>query len=215
MAELLVVRHGQASFGSDNYDRLSALGETQARALGQLLRDLDWVPDRLVTGTLERQRETLRHMGFDAGDTHAGWNEYDFHDLLRVRYDGTPPDPVLGDRKTHFRTLRETVFQWQDGGLQGARETWDHFTARVASAQADACRPGAERILVVSSGGVIGQMTATQMQAPKRMMMTLNLQVKNTAMTRLVGGGDRWFLHEFNATPHFSTPQGAELLSYS
>ena len=35
MSTLYLVRHGQASFGTDNYDRLSAIGEEQARELGR------------------------------------------------------------------------------------------------------------------------------------------------------------------------------------
>jgi hypothetical protein len=45
--------------------------------------------------------------------------------------------------------------------------------------------------------------------------MELNLQIKNTAMTRFMFKGARCSLSEFNATPHFMTPQGAKLLSYS
>ena len=49
MSELLVIRHGQASFGQDNYDVLSDLGHRQSKAVGALLREMGWVPDRLVT----------------------------------------------------------------------------------------------------------------------------------------------------------------------
>ena len=40
MAELLVIRHGQASFGQDDYDVLSDLGHQQSRAVGALLREM-------------------------------------------------------------------------------------------------------------------------------------------------------------------------------
>lgn len=216
MAELLVVRHAQASFGADNYDALSDLGHKQAAHLGAFLRRSGWQPDRLITGTLRRQHETLASMGFDAApEQHPGWNEYDFHDLLAVRFGGTIPDDVRGDRRTHFRTLRETIFEWQAGGLAGARETWQEFTARVADARRCATRTTAERVLVISSGGVIGQLVADCLQAPPRQMMQLNLQVKNTSMHRFIFSGDRFFLHEFNATPHFASPEGAALLTYS
>lgn len=216
MAELLVIRHGQASFGQDNYDVLSDLGHQQAKAVGALLREMDWVPDRLVTGTLTRQKDTLTSMGFGAApDEHAGFNEYDFHDLLNARFKGDVPELVKGDRKTHFRALRETVFAWQDAAFDGASETYAEFAARVEAARAFACDTDARRVLVISSGGVIGQLTATALGADKRHMMELNLQVKNSAMTRFMFKGPRWSLHEFNATPHFMTPNGAKLLSYS
>ena len=216
MAELVVIRHGQASFGQDNYDVLSDLGHQQAAAVGQLLRNMDWVPDRLVTGTLTRQKDTLSSMGFDAApEENAGFNEYDFHDLLHARYDGKVPDLVKGDRKTHFRALRETVFEWQDDAFDGASETWGQFTARVEAARAFATDTDAKRVLVISSGGVIGQLTAAALGTPKRQMMNLNLQIKNSSITRFMFSGSNFSLHEFNATPHFSHPEGAKLLSYS
>ena len=37
MGTLYLVRHGQASFGEDDYDRLSPLGHRQAQQLGRYL----------------------------------------------------------------------------------------------------------------------------------------------------------------------------------
>lgn len=216
MAELLVIRHGQASFGQDNYDVLSDLGRRQSVAVGALLRQIGWQPDRLVTGTLVRQKDTLRAMGFDQSpQEHAGFNEYDFADLLAARYVGDVPHLVTADRKTHFRALRETVFEWQDAAFDGASETYMEFAARVEAARRFATDGAAKRVLVISSGGVIGQLTATALGAPMRQMMQLNLQVKNTAMTRFMFSGPAFSLHEFNATPHFMSSEGADLLSYS
>lgn len=216
MAELLVVRHAQASFGADNYDQLSDLGHRQSELAGAALRDAGWVPDRLVTGTLMRQHETLASMGFDvAPETHAGLNEYDFDDLLSVKFNGDVPDPVRHDRKTHFRTLRETIFDWQAGGLVGARETWAEFAARVADARAFATDTAARRVLVISSGGPIGQLVATTLDAPTAQMVALNLQAKNTGMTRFFFSRTAFFLNEFNTTPQFATQTNADLLTYS
>lgn len=219
MAELLVIRHAQASFGAGDagsYDKLSELGHKQAEVAGKALREAGWVPDRLITGTLARQKQTLRSMGFeDAPETHPGWNEYDFHDLLDARFDGAVPDPVRDDRKTHFRTLRETILEWQAGGIAGARESWADFTARVQAAREFATGRKADRVLVISSGGTIGQLVAASLGAPPKQMIALNLQVKNTSLTRFIFSGPRFFLHEFNATPHFARPEAADLLTYS
>ncbi|MBO28989.1 MAG: phosphoglycerate mutase [Rhodobacteraceae bacterium] len=216
MAELLVVRHGQASFGADDYDVLSDLGRRQSQAVGAALEGAGWVPDRLVTGTLRRQKDTLRAMGFDAApEEHAGFNEYDFHNLLHARFAGNVPDPVMQDRKTHFRTLRETILDWQAGGCDGAHETWQQFSDRVEAARHFACDTDAKRVLVVSSGGPIGQLTARALDAPPAQMMALNLQVKNTSITRFIFSGSRFFLHEFNATPHMMAADRADLMSYS
>lgn len=217
MAELVVVRHGQASFGAGDavgYDRLSDLGHAQSHAAGAHLRATGWLPDRVLGGTLTRHAETLAGMGFDDDvERHAGFNEYDFHNLLAARFPAGVPAEVMQERKTHFRMLRETILDWQDGGLSRAAETFAAFEARVAGALAQATREGARRVLVVSSGGVIGQLVASVLTASPRMMIDLNLQIKNTAITRFVFSGRRVMLTEFNATPHFDT--APELLSYS
>ncbi len=219
MADLLVIRHAQASFGAGDagsYDRLSDLGHKQAEVAGEALRASGWVPDRLITGTLARQKQTLRSMGFAAEpEVHPGWNEYDFHDLLDARFGGQMPDLVREDRKTHFRPLRETILVWQAGGIEGARESWTDFTARVEAARAFATSEPVERVLVVSSGGTIGQLVAASLGAPAKQMIALNLQIKNTSITRFIFSGSRFFLHEFNTTPHFAPPGAADLLTYS
>ncbi len=216
MAELLIIRHGQASFGEENYDVLSPLGRQQARAAGNWLRDMDWIPDRVISGTLTRQIDSAFEMGFDVTrEEHVGLNEYDFGSLLGARFGGQIPDVVSGDRKVHFRTLRETVFAWQRGEIENPYETWTEFVERVEAARSYAVKTDAKRVLVISSGGVIGQMTAASLHAPVQHMMNLNLQIKNAAMTRFMFSGSLFSLNEFNATPHYATPDGANLMSYS
>ena len=129
MAELLLIRHAQASYGAADYDNLSPEGHQQAKLLGEYLRDLGWQPDRIVTGTLRRQRQTLASMaGFGSGETHAGLNEYDFQDLLAARARSGAPAAYSEDRRAHFKLLRETVFDWQQGRLIGTSESWQDFT---------------------------------------------------------------------------------------
>ncbi len=216
MAEILVVRHGQASFGADNYDELSDLGRQQSRLLGETLRAMGWEPDRAITGSLARQKQTLDEMGFSIPkEEHAGWNEYDFHNLLHQRFGGKAPDDVITDRKTHFRALKETLAEWQEGGISTAGESWTEFTARVEAARSHAADTSAERILVVSSGGVIARLVAATLEVPNRQMITLNLQVKNTSVTRFIASKGRFYLHEFNSVPQFHDAARAELMSYS
>ena len=60
MATIYLIRHGQASFGSDNYDQLSDLGRRQATLMGEFLRDTGIVLDAAYSGDLSRQRETAQ-----------------------------------------------------------------------------------------------------------------------------------------------------------
>lgn len=216
MAELVIVRHGQASFGADDYDRLSDLGRRQSMMAGAALRAAGWEPDRLIAGSLSRQKQTLECMGFgETAEEHAGFDEYDFHDLLRVRYGGTMPEAVKSDRKSHFRALRDTILDWQTGGLSGARESWAAFAARVGAARDFATDTDARRVLVVSSGGPIAHLVASTLQAPAAQMIALNLQVRNSSFTRFQFSRGRLGLSEFNATPHFASRETAQFESYS
>jgi broad specificity phosphatase PhoE len=60
MATIYLFRHGQASFGADDYDKLSSLGERQAAVLGEYLRDHGIALDAAYSGDLLRQRETAQ-----------------------------------------------------------------------------------------------------------------------------------------------------------
>ena len=93
MAELLLVRHGQASFGAADYDKLSELGVEQSRTLGRWWSSCQLQVDSLMAGTMRRHRETAEgamialpnppELAID-----GGFDEYDFQDvLLRYRPD--------------------------------------------------------------------------------------------------------------------------------
>lgn len=58
MGTLYLVRHGQASFGADDYDVLSPLGHQQALRLGEYFAAKGMVFDAALTGTLQRQIST-------------------------------------------------------------------------------------------------------------------------------------------------------------
>ena len=59
MASLYLIRHGQASFGSANYDQLSPLGQRQADVSGRFFADTELHFAQAVSGDLSRQRETV------------------------------------------------------------------------------------------------------------------------------------------------------------
>jgi len=73
----------------------------------------------------------------------------------------------MQNRKTHFRTLREIILDWQADGLTGVKESWADFSGRAA-ARAFACSEGAHKVLVISSGGPIGQLVAAALDTLQR-----------------------------------------------
>lgn len=61
MTTILLARHGQASFGQENYDQLSKLGRLQARMLGEHYASAQRRIDAVFSGALVRQRDSARH----------------------------------------------------------------------------------------------------------------------------------------------------------
>ena len=59
MGTLYLVRHGQASFGADDYDQLSARGQQQSERLGAYWRERGLRFDAVLCGTLRRHGQTL------------------------------------------------------------------------------------------------------------------------------------------------------------
>ena len=73
MSKLVLVRHGQASFFSDDYDRLSEMGERQSRALAEYWLKSGVAFDEVYTGTLVRQKRTAEVVGDAFRDAGQPW----------------------------------------------------------------------------------------------------------------------------------------------
>lgn len=235
MSELLLIRHGQATPFEDDTDRLSALGETQARAVGTFLAASGVVPSRVVHGPMVRQRRTAELAaqaageGWPAPELLPGLAEYDGDGLLRWLA------PVLAERDADFARLyqdaealrenelpdRNRAFQKMlerltDSYLLGETshpqvETWAEFRGRVHAALANIlASEGGSTVLAFTSGGVIGSVVAGVLDAPERSVLKLNWRVRNASVTRFTFGGGRVSLDSFNETAHLSP----ELLSW-
>jgi len=220
MAELILVRHGQASFGADDYDKLSELGWRQSRWLGEYFAERGAAFDRVIRGSLRRHAETLKGiaegMGTEmAGEEDARLNEYDSHALLRAHL-GDQPMPKSDDRRAHFRILREALYGWCEGTLtRGAHVPFADFRGGVLGALSAARTGEAKRVLVVSSGGPISTILAEVLGMPARGVADLNLQTRNTGITELQSGARRIHCVSFNNVPHLDRPDRKDALTYS
>ena len=220
MAELVLVRHGQASFGADDYDKLSELGWRQSRWLGEYFAERGAAFDAVLRGSLRRHAETLagieQGMGKPlGGGEDARLNEYDSHSLLRAHLKGKPL-PGSKDRREHFRILREAMYAWTDGTLAGAaHEPFAEFRGRVLGALSDLRSGAAKRVLVVSSGGPISTILAEVLGMPQRGVVDLNLQTRNTGISELQAGTSRIHCVSFNNVPHLDRPDRSGALTYS
>lgn len=222
MPQITLVRHAQASFGADDYDRLSPLGHEQARALGEALaRRGTAAPVRVYVGAMRRHRETLAGMApalgivLDEVVEHAGLNEFDAHALLEAHFAPVGlSDEVRLDRRGYFRALRDAVMAWQHDEIADPPETWDTFSARVRAAREAMLAEGGD-VLAVSSGGAISRLIVDVLEAPPAQMIQLQLQMRNCGVSRLVGRRETLFLSAFNEAPHLRSADDERLSTYA
>lgn len=223
MGVVLLVRHGQASFGTDDYDRLSQTGWEQSRLLGAWLADRGVKPDLVVRGDMRRHRETAEGIATGGGwsppvEVDAGWDEFDHLGVI-ASHPEVPDDPSV-DRREFQRVFELATQRWTAGEHDGEyAETYGAFLARVraslerVSAQAG---PGGT-VVVVSSGGPIAAACAALVDPDggdhavlARLWGRFNTVVVNSSMTRVVVGSTGARLLTFNEHPHLE----GETLTY-
>lgn len=223
MAEFYTVRHGQASFGAADYDKLSELGWRQARWLGEHWRDAGLQFDRVLCGDLLRHRETAQGIceGLDLDVSRVELvpqlNEFDFHSVMRGYGERDPQSvPASGaSRSDYYRFLKKAMLAWADGEISPA-ESWQAFELRIDEGlKVIGDSPKGCTTLVVSSGGAIAMMVRQVLGAHAETVTKLNMQIKNTAVSRFFSSAGSISLHSFNHVPHLENEARQEFITYS
>ncbi len=227
MGMLYLVRHGQASFGQADYDRLSPLGHQQAQRLGQYLRarwaGSERVPQAVLMGTLRRHRETWEGIAQGAGWDHTpqilpALDEYDSHALIEAL--GVPPDlPPLGSPegyRAHFRLLRQAIQAWMDARTAPrGMPSYADFVAGLDAVLQQVSASGHPSVLLVSSGGPISTLVGRVLQTPPASTIEMNLRIRNTAVSELEFNARRHALISYNHLPHLDDPTLADWITYA
>lgn len=232
MAEILLVRHGQASFGKADYDKLSDLGIKQSQWLGEFWRSIDFSFDAIWRGDMVRHRETadgiLQSLSIGGGaaestlpsaEVYPGLNEFDFQAVADA-YIAIDPEaqPAPGAKPAEFyRLLRKSMLAWSQGKLDEGRlpESWQGFRSRVMGVLDAAIASPHKRIVMATSGGAIAMIVSQILGADAATMVNLNLQIRNTSVSQLFANTRSVHLHHFNAVPHLEHPDKRSAMSYS
>lgn len=226
MSELYLVRHAQASFGSDNYDQLSKTGRQQSRFLGEYFRKRSISFDQIVTGDLQRHHQTLEELAPRHTITvlkHSGLNEYDFESLTHNYINRYSDDELVcalaenpADMKAYFRLLRRVLTAWRENRLEPVTETWADFEKRVQQARStlQAMADQHRQILAISSGGAISLFLGSVLELSAEKVFDLNLQMRNTSISHFYFNRDKMNLSSFNAVPHLDHPERNQLITY-
>ncbi|CCG03811.1 histidine phosphatase family protein [Blastococcus saxobsidens] len=218
MPLICLVRHGQASFGSDDYDVLSDLGRQQATCLGEELRRRDLRDPLVLSGTLRRQRDTAALLAEAAGwpvpgDVDPRLDEYDHLDLLK-RYPTDPggePAGESGSRQVQ-RLLDAALRSWI---AAGEPDGWPAFSSGAVAAVEElvARLPRGRDAVVATSAGVIAAVVAALLAAPADGVVGLNRAAVNVGITSVLAGAGGLSLLAFNDHAHV-TGDRRNLLSY-
>jgi broad specificity phosphatase PhoE len=232
MSTLILVRHGQASFGSSNYDQLSEMGISQSSALGEY-----WVKrarklDAVFSGAQERQKHTLAlvqdayaraGLAFPRPQVLAAFNEYDAIGIMSTVYPRllqedprlqkiVEENPNFGDASPEGKRAFQRAFEividcWLEGEVDMHEiESWKQFQQRVVQGvdKLKAEFQSGKTVAIFTSGGAISTAVGHDLGMSDRKAMSLQWVVKNSSLTEFMFGGQRSTMTGFNLTPHFT-----------
>ncbi len=157
MGQLLLVRHGQASWGAEDYDVLSPVGRGAVRAPRPRARPPlgDVEPDVLVHGTMRRQRRTAELAAKAAGwsvtpTVDERWNEIDHLAVLAAQPQEFEGEPDRAQFQAWFEAATE---RWTSGDHDDDYdESFPAFRARVRDGARRRSRRSGTAVVVTSGG---------------------------------------------------------------
>lgn len=231
MGLLTLVRHGQASFLQPDYDKLSSLGELQARALGEYWLERGVRFDHVYHGPARRQSGTCDVVGEIYREAGVEWpmpvcvpefDEYPGIEVMRAFL------PGLIDKHEDIRLLEqefrtagehtvaarafEKMFQrvtrmWVVGELESPEiENWQTFCDRVEQGIRKV-REAGRRAAVFSSGGVVAATVRLALDLSKLRTLELSWAPQNASFSEFLFSGERFSLASFNVCSHLNTPE--------
>ncbi len=225
MATLLLVRHGQASYGHADYDKLSPLGFEQARLVGTLLATQQI--DALFCGPLRRQVETAAALRETASaippaTVHPGFAEYPGFEMAKAFLPRLEPELALSEPTALGERGFQTILtgwardEWRDDAVEHVHA----FTARVTAALETIIRSLASggRVAIVTSAGPIGVAVGLVFGATPHHMVRTSTVIKNASITELqlrtrdfAWAPDKISLVGFNSIAHLPANKHTEL----
>ena len=215
MSRIYIIRHGQASFGSDNYDELSELGRRQAVVLNEYLQQCDIRFDAVYSGDLQRQQDTaeLATDGFAGNLPHTvdvRFNEVRNDEQIEfllpkvIEQDSTIRELIdkgLESSKDYQKAI-EAVFNywvamdWTHPEIQ----SWSAFSTAVHRAldEVMANHGSGKTIGIFTSGGTIATIVAHVLGVDDSLTYRFYEPVINCSVTQLFYSRQRVSLGYFN-----------------
>ena len=234
MATIYLVRHGQASFGAENYDQLSPLGQRQATATGEYMARAGIRFDAVYSGDLSRQRETCELVAVKQG------RELDHY--IDPRFNEINNDEQLQYLAPKVMEHNEKIKTLIEGGLGGSKDyqkvieavfncwvseqcnepriqSWQDYSSSAAGALRDVMRGegSGKTIGIFTSGGTIATLVAQVLGLSGEQTYKFYEPIFNCSVTQLFYSGDNISLSYFNDRSFLQLlgkEGGENLLSY-
>lgn len=223
MSVIYMVRHGQASFGKENYDQLSEKGRKQCGILAKYLIRTEVSFNAVYAGDMVRQKDTAREMSatYRAHDRSlpelhvmTEFNEYSSRDIIMAHIrDMAQEDPGMKtdmeslyiDKKAFQRVFEKIMVCWISGGADKPGVIrWRDFRERVQSGirKVIAENGRKKKILICTSGGPISAVVQMALGLSDEKALRIAWHLANTSVTTFVYDDDRVELTAFNHTAH-------------
>ena len=219
MMEIHFVRHGQASFGTADYDRLSAAGRRQAALLGDWWRRSGLAFDAFLAGPLRRHAETARAAAAACGTAAPPLRvidelaEIDTERILAAEIEALLiAHPELADayhrrhrdadayRQVVARAMHRSLLAGESAdGVGGFLATVRRGLDRVRSL----C-DGHRRAAVFTSGGTIAATLQIVMDLRPAVAVDIGWRILNTAVSVCAAEAGTLHLISFNNTAHLA-----------
>ncbi|TGD74132.1 histidine phosphatase family protein [Mangrovimicrobium sediminis] len=234
MSTLYLIRHGQASFGTEDYDRLSPLGRLQASRTGEYLRRSGIQLDAAYSGELRRQRETCELALAELGGSVPVTVDARFNEIRNdEQFETLGPhlaasDPELAallarshdDSKSYQKVLRAIFNHWvtQDCSAFGIQAWADYREALdLALGELMQSEGSGRSVALFTSGGTIATIVAGVLGLDGTAVYRFYEPIFNCSITQLFFSGQRVSLSYFNDRSFLQLlgeQYNEELLSY-
>lgn len=214
MSTLVLMRHGQASFGAAKYDELTRQGESQARATGLWMRQRGIAPTALVHGPRQRQIHSAKLLleGARMACTPTEVNALD---------EFAEGEEIFAAAEKHFgRPMWESISRSSTDVLRdydAACRAWsfdeleipgclsiDEFRAEIRQwfEQTTGSAGSGQCVLAVTSAGVIAALVCEVMGLPNSKWHSLLRVIRNASLTDILYSKGRSSLLAFNGVGH-------------
>ncbi len=235
MSTIFMIRHGQASFGKENYDKLSERGVDQSRILAEHLFGLGLRFDVMYAGTMKRHLETAEeftrlyekhNIQSPELKKYEEFNEYDPESVLTaiipLLIEEKPDfshsvEKMFSDKKSFQKVFEKVMMRWVSGDFDlPGLVRWEEFVSRVERGVKMVMESDGKgkKIAIFSSGGPISIVAQKALSLSNTSTIQLNWQTINSSVTRFKCTHDRIMLMSFNEHAHLEMEGDRSLVTY-